>query len=182
MGGCSSEPAVVPVSFTTYNAADGTFACDAPEGWKIDGGGKNGPVWAKFISGPATINIKADVAGSLVGDIAGSLGGGDQAVLPQDEPVHVVHIDGIEKAAEDYNGYTETPTSPTIMSVSLGPGRVSEFTAKTDFGSMLHGYRATVLGHDKRVTVFCVAPESDWKALKPAFDRILASLERGSVE
>ncbi len=180
--GCSSEPAVVPTSFTSYNAKDGTFACDAPEGWLLEGGGTRGPVWAKFTSGPAIIDIKGDVAGSLMGDIAGTLGGGNQAVLPQDEPVHQVHVADMEKAAMEYTAYAETPTSPTILSVRLGPARLSEFSAKTDFGTALHGYRATILGHDKRVVVYCVAPETDWQALKPAFDKVLASLERGSAE
>jgi hypothetical protein len=44
------------------------------------------------------------------------------------------------------------------------------------------GYRATALGHDKDVTVFCVCPESDWKTLQPAFDRLLGSLKRGHAE
>jgi len=180
--GCGSAPAVVPTSYGTYNSKDGTFACDVPEKWEVKGGGKQGPEWAKFTSGAAEISIKADLAGSLVGDIAGSLGGGDQAVLPQDEPVHVVHVADVEMAEKEYNEYAETAGSPTIISSQLGPARLSEFTAKTDFGTPLHGYRATILGHDKRVVVFCVAPEAEWKALKPAFDRVLASMERGSAE
>jgi hypothetical protein len=180
--GCGSEKAVVPTSYTSYNAKDGTFACDAPEQWEITGGGKQGPVWAKFTSGPAVISIKADVTGSLIGDIQGTLGGGNQAVLPEDEPVHVVHVSAMEDAAKEYDGYAETAAGPAVITSRLGPARLSEFTAETSFGTPLHGYRATILGHDKRVTVFCVAPEADWTALKPAFDQVIASLERGSAE
>jgi hypothetical protein len=180
--GCSSAPAVVPTTFSTYNSKDGTFACDAPDGWDIQGGGKQGPVWAKFTSGPAIIDIKGDVSGSLMGDIHGTLGGGNQAILPQDEPVHKVHVADLEMAAKEYDGYTETPTSPAVIESRLGPARLSEFTAKSGFGTALHGYRVTILGHDKRVVVYCVAPETDWQALKPTFDRVLASMERGSAE
>jgi hypothetical protein len=180
MVGCGSSPAVVPTSFGKYNSKDGTFACDTPDGWDIQGGGKQGPVWAKFTSGAAVIDIKADLAGSLLGDIHAKLGGADQAVLPQDEPVHRIHVADLDKATKEYDGYSELPPSPSICNSVLGPVRLSEFTAKSSFGTELHGYRVTILGQDKRVTVFCVAPETEWQSLKPVFDQVLASMERGT--
>jgi hypothetical protein len=56
---------------------------------------------------------------------------------------------------------------------------VTEFTAKTAFGSGIHGYRATIIGHERAITVFCTCPEDDWAGVKPAFDKVLLSLKRG---
>jgi hypothetical protein len=71
--GCSSGPAVIPTSYQNYTSSYDTFACDAPEGWEIKGGGKNGPVWAQFASGPADIYLKVGIAGSLMSDAMSAL-------------------------------------------------------------------------------------------------------------
>ena len=180
--GCGSAPVTAPTAFTAYNSKNGTFACEYPEGWDADGGGGRGPEWAKFLSGPAEIRVSTGVAGSLMADVASSAGGTNlEPVPPELEPVHDIHMDGVEDAEKNYGGYKETG-EPQVMEVSLGPARRSEFTASTTFGSGLHGYRATILGHDKAVTVFCICPESDWKTLQPAFDHLLGSLRRGQAE
>jgi hypothetical protein len=67
-----------------------------------------------------------------------------------------------------------------IYDSRLGPARMSEFTAKSSVGTELHGYRVTTLGHDKRVTFFCVSPEMERQSLELAFDQVLASMERGT--
>jgi hypothetical protein len=136
-----------------------------------------------FTSGPAEIHVSADLAGSLMGDIAGSvgvgIGGGDST--PMDlEPVSKVHEAGKDSAENKYSGYKEIGGA-TELSVSLGPARRSEFTASTAFGSGLHGYRVTILAHDKRVVVYCVCPESDWQTLEPGFAHVLESFERGNA-
>lgn len=184
VAGCGSAPATAPTAFTAYNSKEGTFACEYPEGWQADGGGGRGPEWAKFESGPALIRISTGLAGSLMAEVATANQGTSDNPLPPDpelEPVHSVHMDGVEEAERDYSGYKETG-EPQVMEVKLGPARRSEFTSSTTFGSGLHGYRATILGHDKAVTVFCVCPESDWKTLQPAFDQLLGSLQRGHAE
>lgn len=179
--GCGSAPINAPTAYTQYNHKDGTFAFDYPEGWEADGGGKNGPSWATIKSGPAEIRVTADLAGSLVGDIAGSLGGGSDAPIAELEPVAKVHEMGKEDAEKALSGYEEVG-DPQVLDVRLGPARKSEFTASSTFGSGLHGYRTTVLGHDKRVVVFCTCPESDWPALQGAYDHMLSSLIRGMPE
>jgi hypothetical protein len=180
--GCGSAPATAPTAYTAYNSKEGTFACEYPEGWNADGGGGRGPEWAKFESGPALIHVSTGIAGSLMADVATARQGTvEEPIPPELEPVHDVHVDGMEAAARDYSGYKETG-EPQVIEVALGPARRSEFTASTTFGSGLHGYRATVLGHDKAVTVILVCPESDWKTLQPAFDHMLGSLKRGQAE
>lgn len=178
--GCSQAPVAAPTSYADFNHKEGTFACEYPEGWEETSGGKRGPHWATFKSGPATIRLNADLAGSLMGDAMGGRQG-DADLPPEMQPVHRIHVDGKRAAEDEYSGYQEVG-QPREIDVSLGPARVSEFTATTTFGSGLHGYRATVLGHNRRVVAFCICPESDWKALQPAFDHVLSTLKRGFAE
>jgi hypothetical protein len=182
LAGCSGS-AVVPASYGEYNARDGTFACAVPDGWDADGGGKNGPQWATFKSGPAEIRISADLAGSLMGGIpSGGLPEGlEGAEAMELEPVHRVHVGEVRDAERKYPGYTEVG-SPEEIKVTLGPARQSEFTASSTFGTGLHGYRVTVLGHNKRVEVYALCPENDWAAMQPVFDKVIASLVRGEPE
>ena len=184
VAGCSDAPVPAPTAFVAFNIHDGTFACEYPQDWEKDSGGKRGPVWATFQSGPAEIRMRADVSGSLQGSIVGSsrrVMGLEGAMPAELEPVHEVHTAAMDRAAQNYDSYEEVG-QPAVLDVSLGPARVSEFTAATTFGAGLHGYRATVLGHDKRVEVFCVCPESDWQTLQPAFDHVLGTLRRGEIE
>lgn len=183
LAGCGSSPAAAPTAYADYNSPGGTFACEYPEGWEADGGGKRGLEWAKFKSGSAEIRVDTGVAGSLMGDIAGTLGGktGEEELGPEFEPVHDVHIAGTDWAEKEYSGYKEVG-EPAVLEVFGGAARRSEFTASGTFGGGLHGYRSTMLGHDKAVTVICICAESDWKTLQPAFDHVLSTFRRGQAE
>ncbi len=66
IGGCAGK-AVVPTSYSTYNAKDGSFQIQYPAGWEADGGDRSGYAWAKFTSGGAVISVDANVVGSLIG-------------------------------------------------------------------------------------------------------------------
>ena len=173
LSGCS-DPAQIPTSYVLYNSKGGTFQCDVPEAWEAKGGGTRGrPEWAKFSSGTALIHVKAGIVGSLLNDMAG--GFTDPNTPPQFEPVHLIHVAELENLQEEYDEYTELPGSPLVLNLPLGSARVSEFTAK---GS-IHGYRASIMGHNKMLTVFCTCQESEWKALQPTFDRLLLTIDRG---
>jgi hypothetical protein len=180
MAGCSGS-AAIPTSYAKYNSPGGTFACDYPEGWQAEGGGKRGLEWAKFTSGPAEIRMEAGAAGSLVGDIAKNLGGQEGELGPESEPVHSVHLAVIDSAEGEFDGYKEVGDAE-VIEVGLGPARRSEFTASSTFGSGVHGYRATALGSDKAVYVYCTCPESNWATVQPVFDKVLLSLVRGRAE
>jgi hypothetical protein len=179
--GCGAGPVAAPTEFAEYNSPGGTFACEYPKNWQADGGGKRGLEWAKFTSGPAQIKIDTGVAASLMGDIADSFGGETEELGPEFEPVHSVHADGQRAAEEEFSGYKEIGEIE-VLEAPLGPARHNQFTAASTFGSGLHGFRATLLGKDKSVHVTCVCPESDWKTLQPAFEKVLASLKRGRAE
>lgn len=178
--GCGSGPVVAPTAYADYNAKKGTFACQYPEGWQAEGGGGRGPEWAKFTSGPAAIRISTGVTGSVIGEM-GRSGRGDEPLPPELEPVHGFHQMQAEAAAKEYSSYKELG-EPQVLEAALGPARRSEFTASTTFGSGMHGYRATILGQDRDVAVYCICPESDWTTLQPAFDHVLASIKRGHPE
>ena len=66
-------PVTAPSGYTAYTASDKSFAWVAPQGWSIQGVGANAVVGgALFKKGSAKIDITADLAGSLMGDIAGA--------------------------------------------------------------------------------------------------------------
>jgi hypothetical protein len=185
VGGCGSAPIKAPTEFADYNSPGATFACQYPAGWQSDGGGGRGLEWAKFTSGPAEIRLEAGVSGSLMagpgGGNTGQFGVDVGDLAPQLEPVHGVHAMAVKDVQEKFSGYKEIGEAQ-VLDASLGPARRSEFTASSTFGSGLHGYRATALGKDKAVYITCVFPESDWKTLQPAFDKVLGSLRRGQSQ
>jgi len=180
--GCGSGPVAAPTDFADYNSPGGTFACEYPKGWQADGGGKRGLEWAKFKSGPAEIKIDAGAAASLMAGPGGGFTGEiPQEVVPELEPVHGVHQMFQKDAEKQFSGYKEVGEIE-VIDIALGPARRSEFTASSTFGSGLHGYRATALGKDKGLYIYCVCPESDWKTLQQAFEKVLLSLRRGQSE
>jgi hypothetical protein len=70
------KPVVVPKTFKTFAAADGSFRCEYPEGWKKRSGDSHGIAsLARFQSGGAVIDVESDLTGSLMGDMP-SPGGG----------------------------------------------------------------------------------------------------------
>jgi hypothetical protein len=124
--------------------------------------------------------MKASATGSLLSDAMG--GAPSEGMPPELEPVHGIHEAGLREAKEKFTEYTEISPAPVVIECPLGPARASEFTAKTSFGGKLHGWRGTIIGHDKGVTLFCSCPEADWQALQPVFEKVFASMERGTAE
>jgi hypothetical protein len=179
LSGCGSSPPPTPVAYSTYVSGGETFQIDYPTDWLADGDAKRGLEWAEFSSGSNHVEVKTDVSGSLLGDIANS---GAAGADPNDEiePVDKVHAIGEEEAKDDLDGYEEQGV-PSKLDQPLGPGRVSEFTMPTAFGSVQRGLRATVLAHNKRVVVYCTCDDDDWATIKPAFERMLSSLDRAGA-
>ncbi|HID77406.1 MAG TPA: hypothetical protein EYP56_15605 [Planctomycetaceae bacterium] len=183
--GCGQAP-TIPSSYKQYNAKNGAFQCDYPEGWEAQGAGKREAFHsAKFSSGSATIKITADLAGSLMGDIAESFGGlGDAGGLAEEgedlSPVAEIHQLGKERVAEELSNYEEK--EPEVVQTRLGEGRRSEFSASGAFAGRLRGYRVTFLAHNHRVTVVCMCPEGYWDRLQPVFDKVIDSLRPGTKE
>jgi hypothetical protein len=177
IGGCAGN-AVVPTSFDTYNANDGSFQIQYPAGWEADGGGRSGYAWAKFTSGDAEISVDANAVGSVIGDIAktGGIALGIAADHEDRTPVVAVHAN--EKAQfEDAMGVSED--KPVPVKTGFSDARKSEFKGAKTFGGAIRGCRVTALGVDKRIRVVCQCSDSEWDALKPAFDKAVESLSLG---
>ncbi|MFO0954485.1 MAG: hypothetical protein U0835_25660 [Isosphaeraceae bacterium] len=175
LSGCG-ETVSAPKAFAEYHSKDGRFSCDYPKGWEADGAGtESSPSsWAKFTKGPAEIRIDADLAGSLMGDIQRSASermGGEA-----EPPVASLHERGQKAMAEEYSKYEER--DPKAVTCGLGEARRSTFIATGALGGKVYGYRATALSNDRRITVVCTCPASNWQALKPAFEKVIASLRR----
>jgi hypothetical protein len=175
--GCGgSVPA--PKAFAKYDSPDGRFACDYPQGWEKAGGGKaDKPIsWAKFTSGNAEIRVDADFAGSLFGDIAkaGSAMSGDE-----EPPAAKVHPLGKRHMKEEFGDKYEEREPKPFQSKGFGEGRRSVFIAPSSFGGKTFGYRATLLSGERRLTVITMCPAANWQILKPAFEKVIASLRQG---
>jgi hypothetical protein len=174
--GCAGEvPA--PTAYTPFSDKGGQFVCDAPKGWEVDAGGRpDSPnSFAKFSKGAALISVKSDLAGSLYGDMAKSVGSGLGGEA--EHPSARVHEMGIRRMKEEFSNYNER--EPVVVkSQGLGEGRRATFIADQSMGGKVYGYRATFLGGDRRIEVICTCPATNWKALKPAFEQVIVGLRR----
>ncbi len=177
ISGCSG-PAVVPAEFKPYKAQDGSFLILSPTGWEVESGGKAGYAWAKFTSGSAEISVDANWVGSMIADIAKSGFNpiGIDIAVEDRAPVAAVH-EHERQGFEEGAGVQEK--QPVAVPTGLSDARRSEFTGTRTFGGSIHGYRVTALSSDKRIRVVCQCLESEWEALKPAFDKVIESLGRG---
>ncbi len=170
--------AVIPSEYTTYVAEDGSFKCDAPAGWAMTGGGKNGNYNATFSSGGAWISVTVDVTGSLLADIAKStnrLSGSDDAEALS--PLNQVHELKGQILAEDLGNFKDLNTADVRLPIA--PGKQSEYTGTGSLGSQQHGYWVTALLTSQRLSVTCQCPESEWQGLQPVFQRVIDSVARG---
>lgn len=193
VAGCGTGSVSTPTSYQTWNAQDGTFCIEYPAGWKADGGGKHGIQWATFRQGSAQIDVSVSFGESVVGDILGSGVGGGAAtklrvnesghVVADDEditpPVAIIHEKKRKEIEEDYSDYREKEA--VELFTALGEGRKSEFKANKGL-VQLHGYRATILNSNRGITVICHCAEKDWEKLQAPYDKILASLKRGTPQ
>jgi hypothetical protein len=183
--GCT-ESVTAPTAYKKWNAKDGTFAVEYPDGWNAEGGGNMGIQWAEFKKGSSVISIDTNVSGSVVADIAsstdpGSIGEGgaiDSKIAEKNAPAAKAH-DFIKLDAnrfEKFKNYKEE--EPTVITPPLGEGRKSLFTASTG-GRKIKGYRITIPARDKAIIVFAYGPEKDWGKLQGAYDKIFNGIELG---
>jgi predicted DNA-binding WGR domain protein len=174
-----TEPALNPnLATQDHVAKDLSFACKYPKGWEPNGGSRpdNTFAWAEFTNDSAKARIDADVTGSLMADIQKGPNGDEDATVAA---IASAHAKGKRKMAENFSKYEERAERP-FKNPSLGDGRISEFTADGSglFGAKQHGYRATLLTNDRRVTIVCTCPETQWEKLKPTFYAVIQSIKR----
>lgn len=177
LAGCAPKPAVVPTSFSKYTAQDAAFTCDAPAGWNAESVGGAGGTESEviFTSGDGRISVDADAAGSFIGDAMAGSGATTPGAPAQIPPIEKLHAITGQKFASDLDTYTEITTVPRML--PYGDSRITEYTAKN-----VHGYRVTVMGRDRRVSIVCRCAPGEWAALQPAFARVIASVAQGSAQ
>ena len=174
------RPAAVtaPTAYKTYAAIDNTFSCDGPAGWKMhETGATSGSIsTVTYELGPARMKVVSDATGSLISESFNAA----NANLPPAEQIPAVqklHEMDRKQLEDSLTGYQEQPAQK--LQTPFGESRVSEWTGTGNAGA-LHGYRATMLGREREITVICLAPVEDWDLLQPAFHRVINSVTPGS--
>lgn len=180
------KPALVPTKFTAYVAPDKSFGCAAPDGWSVTpadkahqmAGSDSTTGGVLFASGSSSIDITTDTLGTVV---AASLmaGNGDAALTGSHAAA--LHKQWRTMVAAPRKGYAETKVAD--FESAMGDARLAEWTARGNvlgLGGALHGYRASLAGAGHTAEVVCQCPEGEWEALKPAFQRVLASVHEGA--
>ncbi|MCI0682024.1 MAG: hypothetical protein L0Y71_07970 [Gemmataceae bacterium] len=161
-------PAQPVTEFAKFNSDGMEWGFEYPKGWQAAGYGLAGKREAEIKGPNATITVKENITGSLVGDVARALGGGQE---PDDEFSPVAKVHDMRKP-KDSKSYKEEP-AVTVMT-RFGKARRSAYTD----GSR-KGFRATVLLNQTALDVFCDCRASDWDALRPAFERSISTLGTG---
>jgi hypothetical protein len=175
-GDTSADETLASVDFSPKDSA---FRMRYPKGWEHETGSRpdNTYSWGKFTSGSATIDVYADIQGSL-------MSGSDSNREPQPEgsefaPVHRAHELYKKTASESFNDYSES--DPAVFKGSkLGEGRIAQFTATEGglFKSKVRGLRVTLLTNDRRITILCHCPDKEFAKHKPMFLAVCRSLSR----
>ena len=198
--GISLQPPAVaaPTAYTKFTAADGSFSCERPQNWdKRSGEAHAIQSAALFRRGHAEISIDCSLMQGLMGDFAqapgglpdlGAAQGVDLSQVPGMEKLQAeLKKPAVEKVHESNRklysklmaDYDEKPAQ--VLRCAAGEGRVSEFTGKGGLlAGGIHGYRATILGPERGITVLAKCPERNWRTLKPAFERVLCSITPGN--
>lgn len=176
----------MPTSYKTYTAIDNTFSCDQPAGWTMhETGATSGALsTVTFQQAHVRVRVISDSIGSLRGDMAtaanNSAGGmplppGVPPPPPPKPAVEQLHEQDKAQLADGLHGYQEGEMKP--LESRVGDSRLSEWTAD---GGKMHGYRVTMLGNQREITVICLSPERNWAILQPAFQRIISSVVPGN--
>ncbi len=162
-------PAKPVTAWDKYSPNDTEFSLEYPADWRAESYGIRGRHEGYIKGGSATITIKENVTGSLVGDIANAANRG-QPVDDEHTPVAKVHQ---LRRPQDSSSHKEEP-AVSVMT-KLGKARRSAYTD----GSR-RGYRATVLLRQTALDIFCECRESDWETLRPAFEHVIESVGPGA--
>jgi hypothetical protein len=166
--GGGSPPAKAVTAWERFSSEENEFGFDYPAGWDAKSYGIRGKREADVTGEGASITVKENLVGSLIGDIAGAATGG-KPVPEEFTPVARVHE---MRRPQDSSTYREEPA--VTIQTRFGKARRSAYTD----GSK-RGYRATVLMHKTALDVYCECRASDWDTLRPAFERVIESLGRG---
>ena len=178
-----------PTAWTKYAAPDQSFSCDVPSGWttdaaptgtKMSDGSASTVGGVRFQQNSASIDITTDTYATLIAYDVMNNNADPQSLTGS--KAGVLHKQWHKRIAADHKGYTETQIAD--FSGAMEDARLAEWTGAGNalgLGGSLHGYRASLTGGGKTAVIVCSCLDSDWPALKPAFQRVLASFAAGEA-
>ena len=171
-----------PTAYKTYTAIDNTFSCDQPVGWTMHETGATSGVLSTvtFEKAHVRVRVVSDSIGSLMADtMTSNVSTEPIPGMPPPPPpkpaVEKLHEMDKSQLADSLPDYKEGEMKS--LQTRVGDSRISEWTAD---GGKMHGYRVTMLGNQREITVICISPERNWAILQPAFQRMIASVVPGS--
>jgi hypothetical protein len=175
----ATKPHIVkaPATYDAVDCPDKTFSCKAPAGWHVTTIGVEGSTVGRVIMSEAAakITVSSDMQASFMAD------GWRSPTAPPGSVVMHLHKWYKENGDELPGGYADQP--PSLFQSGVSGPNDSCATEWTGDGGLiagkLHGYRVTMIGHDRVFTVLCQCPESNWSTLKGAFVEVINSVIPG---
>lgn len=188
-------PVPAPTGFSSFTAQNNSFACETPDGWDLQPTGEAGTKTDKQSDGIIMRKGNAEIRVTMV-DVAGQMA---SELLFGSNPVPEsvtgsragsLHKRSKKAFANRFKGYEEKAVGNIDSKMGgiyfsdskemMSDTQVTEFTATSNrwgLGGPLHGYRASLGGGQWIAAVTCVCSERDFQKLRPAFLRVIASVQ-----
>ena len=172
LSGCR-QPTAPPQAFREYTAPRGAFKCEYPADWhaEAEGGDRTAATLVRFRRGEAEIRIDEDPAPPPLPE-AGRRDGEGESPLVRFHDIKTQQLD------QEFKNYIERETPRPFSSRGFGEGCRAMFVADGSSVGRYLGYHLTLADGDRRFTILCRGPATDWKALRPTFDRVIESFAR----
>ena len=122
--GGGAAPAQAVTAWERFVTDENEFGFDYPAGWKAKGYGLHDKREVEVAGSGATINVKENLTGSLIGDIANAVNRGKEV---EDERLPVSQVHEIRRP-KDTRSYQEDP-AVTVMT-KLGKARSSRHSVR----------------------------------------------------
>jgi hypothetical protein len=182
-GSAKFEP---PEKYVAIPVGLGPLAGEKPEGWNsVTGGGANGiPIYVRINHDDISIDIRETEGSSAKGKMKKAIMSGQElnqiggpsigrlGEAPGIDSTHGYHLDVVMK---NFSNYRENAAQP--IETGFGMGLISDFTAEEGlFHSRVKGCRASLVARDHQYNIVCKCPAAQFKAVKPVFEKIVASL------
>lgn len=188
LSGTKVEP---PTQFERIHHLYGEFYVEVPADWKREESPNKPdvPEWLKVSQGSAVIEIRFDDSGTFVANAAGA--GGNVTEMSQTmaaaggrtmttnnadpAPVRSLHDATGEAYAKAYRNFEDGNTANYDM--QYGDARMATCTFVEGIGTKMKAMRISVYNGSKAWKILCRAREADFDALKPAFEKVVQSME-----
>lgn len=188
LGGEKVEP---PTEFERIHHLNGEFYVEVPTNWEREESANKPdvPEWLKVSQGSAVIEIRFDDSGTFVANAAGSggnvtdlsqtmagAGGRTMTTNPSDPaPIRSLHDATGEAYAKAYRNFEDGNTTPYEM--KYGDARIATCTFTEGINTKMKAMRISVYNGTKAWKILCRAREADFDSLKPAFEKVVQSME-----